>query len=578
MFFSRYASAAAGLVGMASAGLIPDLTAGLDVSPAAFDLGASWDNSVLFNGIVGAETDTDAAVHFGLTLVEAQVEGLVDVATLDNFLQEPGLRLGLEGIKAYFEIDLSASAATYQTIQLVASPELSIDTGLLEVDFGAAFALDLIVGVGAAVDVTAGFYVSFGAGDFIDISVITKEVLGSSLDGLVAHALPIGVGAQVDLSAQVEIQLGLRLRTHVVLEADVDILGLDILGIGAEVAIWVDLVDYTVTLVEIGECPLHVENEFAFSLGVAVNLDLEVLDLLDLSLAPEITVKLAKTLKTEVCLPGRDDDDSTSSLIGATSTVATGSSSAGATSTVSTGVPTITLSSASSTSTGLGSNSTATRSHSLGSSVSTASDSQVTSTTSSTVTYTITSCHASVPNCPATQTQVIVTSTVVSSVYVCPSEGAPAPTTSSSASPTKPVHTITETATTIVPCEPTTSTYTPPASPTPIPPTVTISQSVTVCPETSAPATTVLVPSASVPAVTTLPPVITHPGPGPAPNSTWSSVTVPPTGVIPTGGVTLPPPVGTNPTSPPSPPTAGAGSVKVGVIALAMPAIAVMFL
>jgi hypothetical protein len=41
--------AMAGLVGVSQA-LIPGLTGDLDLSPAKFDLAASWDKEVLFNG------------------------------------------------------------------------------------------------------------------------------------------------------------------------------------------------------------------------------------------------------------------------------------------------------------------------------------------------------------------------------------------------------------------------------------------------------------------------------------------------------------------------------------------------
>jgi hypothetical protein len=49
--------------------------------------------------------------------------------------------------------------------------------GLLEVDVGAALALDLVLGVSAAVDVHAGFYVQFPAGAFVEISLLTKEIV-----------------------------------------------------------------------------------------------------------------------------------------------------------------------------------------------------------------------------------------------------------------------------------------------------------------------------------------------------------------------------------------------------------------
>lgn len=572
MHFTRFAPAAAGLIGAAHA-LVPGLIGDSDIVPALFDLGSSWDDEVLFQGVVGAETETDAAIHLGLNIKEAQVEGDIAIEALEDFISEPNLRLDLAGVKAYFELDISADAALYQTVELVASPHLNVDAGLLEVTLGAAFALDLIVAVDAAIDVSAGFYLAFQEGDFIDISILTKDIVDSKLEGLVTKALPVGVGAEVDLSAEIEVQLGLRLRSHVVVEAGVDLLGLDVLNAGAEVAIWADLMTHTIVLVETDDCLLSVDNKFALALGIAVDLSVEVLDILDISLAPEVTITLATAIGAQVCLDNRGETgeflvpqvEPKSSTLSATPT----------------GAP----------------NATVTNGN------------LITSTHSETKTYTITSCHASVPNCPASQTQKIVTSTVVSSVTVCPADQTEAPVPTSTKSK-KPVHTITETLTTVVPCEPTSSTYTPPTTPPPNP-TVTISDSVTVCPtetegqdeppKPTAPITTP-VPEPTKPSEPEQPeqpeqpevpevpeqpeqpeeptaPITTPQEPPtmptavpswshPAPNSTWTSVVTPPP-----GSTWIPPPS----TTPTQPPTAGAGAVKVG-IAMALPAVVAMML
>lgn len=563
MHFTRFAPAAA-LVGAAQA-LVPGLIGDVDLSPAKFDCGASWDDEVLFEGIVGAETETSAAINLGLNIKEAQIEGDISIAALDDFLAEPTLRLDLAGVKAYFELDISADAAIYQAVELVASPSLSVDAGLLELELGAAFALDLIVAVDAAIDVSAGFYLSFQEGDYVDLSIITKDIVGSNLDGLLTKALPVGVGANVDLSAEIEVQLGLRLRSHIAIQAGVDLLGLDLLDAGAEIAIWADLMTHTIVLVETDNCILSVDNKFALALGIAVALNVDVLDILDIELAPEVTVTLATAIGAQVCMSNRGE-------IGGylRPAVESPSSSLATISATPTGAPNATI-----TSGGM-----------------------VTSTVSETKTYTITSCHASVVNCPASQTQKIVTSTIVSSVTVCPADQTEAPQPTSTKTK-KPVHTITETLTTVVPCEPTSSTFTPPTTPPPAP-TVTISDSVTVCPtETEGqdePPKPTGVPSTEVPEPTkptepempeqpeeptapmttpheqpTMPPSMPPTVPSwtqPAPNSTWTSVVAPPP-----GSTWVPPPSST----PTEPPTAGAGALKVG-IAMALPAVVAMML
>lgn len=53
--------------------------------------------------------------------------------------------------------------------------------GLLSVDAGAAFALDLVVAVSAAIDVEAGVYLTLPELAFVEISLLTKEIISSNL-------------------------------------------------------------------------------------------------------------------------------------------------------------------------------------------------------------------------------------------------------------------------------------------------------------------------------------------------------------------------------------------------------------
>ncbi|VUC33931.1 unnamed protein product [Clonostachys rosea] len=584
MRFSILVPAFAGLISLAQATL-PNL-AGKN-SHATCDLAKSWANEALYKGIAGPKTETTAATSLDLILKEAQISGDVSLKALDNFLAEPTVRLNLAGIKAYVEIDLSASAAVFQTVELFASKELSVDTELLELDLGAAFALDLIVGVNAAIDVHAGFYISFGEGDYIDISVTSKKIVETKLDGLVSKALPVSVGAEVDLSAAIELELGLRLRSHISVDAEVELLDIDLVEAGAEISLWADLCHYTIVLVETAECALSVSNEFILNLGLSVDANVEALDILDITAAPSVTITIARGEKGIECFPGRIySNPNTPPKVTATLKLAQPITSGGF----------------------------------------------VTSETTVTKQYTITSCHASVPNCPASQTQQIVTETVIPTITVCPiSQGGSASITPTTSTP-KPVQTVTETLTTIVPCEPTTSIYTPPATPVEtVVPTVTITGTTTICPATtgvsqtpapsapvsqsgndaiSVPVTTPIHSESAAPSVTPInpagpgndapgpsapapsviytptpiissPPAGSTPAPGapgipspipayPQPNNTLTSVVIAlPSSYLPT---VVTPPAG-NPTVAPSGPSqAGAGSVTVG-FALLVPVI-----
>ncbi|KAJ3500136.1 hypothetical protein NM208_g17215 [Fusarium decemcellulare] len=215
-----------------------------------------------------------------------------------NFLKEPKIRVSLGGISAYVELDLSASAAVHQSVELFASPKLQIAVPGLESELGAAVALDLVVGCGAAIDLSAGVYISFADSAYVDISLLTKDVVGVSLDGLVTKALPIGVGADVDLGAGIDLQLGLRLRSELNIGAGVDIPILDIgadAGFGA--AVWVSLFDYTATIAAGAGAGLSVTGDFACNLGLAVDGNLGLGGGLDFGLVPSLSVSLAKGAK-----------------------------------------------------------------------------------------------------------------------------------------------------------------------------------------------------------------------------------------------------------------------------------------
>ncbi|EWG55781.1 hypothetical protein FVEG_17591 [Fusarium verticillioides 7600] len=269
------------------------------------NLANSWENHVLFDGIAAPASGAAAAIKLGLNLPNAQIEGEATLELVKDFLTEPRVRIGLGAIKAYLELDISASAAVHESIELFASSALQLEVpGLLEAEAGAALALDLVVGVDAAIDLSAGVYLSFGEEAFVEVSLLTKEIVDVSLEGLVAKALPIGVGAEVDLSAEVSLTLGLRLRTEIDLSAELDIPVLDIEA-GAKIAVWVSLFEYTAVLVNTDNCVVSVDELIALTLGLAVELNVEIGDILDLSLAPTLTVTLATAAQAKVCQPNR---------------------------------------------------------------------------------------------------------------------------------------------------------------------------------------------------------------------------------------------------------------------------------
>ncbi|KAF5660937.1 large-conductance mechanosensitive channel protein, partial [Fusarium denticulatum] len=217
-------------------------------------------------------------------------------------------RVGLGGISAYIEIDLTASAAVHQSVELFTAPKLGIAIPGLDAELKAAIeaaiAIDLVVGCGKAIDLSAGVYVKFPESAYVDISLLTKEVIHASLEGLVTKALPVGVGADVELGAGIDLQLGLRLRSELSIGGGLEI---PVLGLGGKAdadvgfgaGVWFSLFDYTAT---IGggagaSAGIDVTGEFDCNLGLAIDKKFDFSGGL-FGLIPNLSVGLAKGIKS----------------------------------------------------------------------------------------------------------------------------------------------------------------------------------------------------------------------------------------------------------------------------------------
>ncbi|TLS27061.1 hypothetical protein PpBr36_04162 [Pyricularia pennisetigena] len=464
MHFAKYASFIGALAGFAQASPAPfsvvntpanaivarsaamdgDLEARSVFWPSKFRLRNSWENVVLFSGNAGNNLTLDLGLH------KAAISGDISLKMTHKLSKEPTLLVKLGGLKGYFQVDLEASDATYETVELVNSGRLNIDIPGFSGEAGTAFALDLIVGVSAPLAVRGGFYFSFPKDSFVEISIHSKEVVRQSLDGLVAQPLDMVLGASVDLDSAVELTMGLRMRSAVGMSAKVDMFHVDS---GVDVILWLDLFSYTTTIGRSKICSVFLEESFAMGYGLATEASKGVAKALKLEVAPMVFVTISRARLVGFCLinvgpipgglpsgpgsrngtsgagnstsPGSGNGTSPGSGNGTSpgsgNSTAPGSGS-GASSGAGSGQRNGTTGAGSSTAPSAGSgfnNHTLTHSTATGQ-ITAAPSGYTTSTITETKTYTITSCAAKVKNCPASLTQQIVTSTVIETTTVCP--------------------------------------------------------------------------------------------------------------------------------------------------------------
>ncbi|KAH8750848.1 hypothetical protein F5883DRAFT_652215 [Diaporthe sp. PMI_573] len=443
----------------------------------SYDISRSWENTVLYAGVAAQKTDETDAIQLGLALTEGAFAGSIDLGVEDDFLLNPVVKVDLGGVQTYLKLALDATAGVSESVELMSDLSLELAVpGLAEIGIDAGFALDLIFSVSAAIDIESTFNVYFPEGSFIEVNVFDKEIVKQEITGLVVESVPLSIGAEIDLYEDIQLDVVLRLRTGLAISSEIDIVGLD-LGAGAEVAIWLDIFKYTTTYREGSsgsEC--SAAEVFALTAGIAVELDVEV-GKLELGLAPSVIITLASSTATTTTVTigegsqwqwgwrqtangngiesgasgngtqiggsgsgsgstGSGSGSDASSPEGSSPKAGSDSSSPDASSPegsspesgsdnsspqagnngegVGSGSPTTTVSL-----TGSGAKPTSSA-DALAHGGSDLPEGMTTSTLTTTNTYTITSCAASVTNCPNSYTQQIVTSMVVSYTTVCP--------------------------------------------------------------------------------------------------------------------------------------------------------------
>ncbi|KAI0403320.1 hypothetical protein F4802DRAFT_316205 [Xylaria palmicola] len=427
---------------------------------ADIDLNADLSGKVLVAGVladvaVDPIAEVKAAAKVAVVCEECHVRGNIDASiSLEKVV--PALSLSIKDVDILLDLDVYIGAAATIAVNLVTAAKVSLPLPGLDVE--ALVYLDLILGVHTELDVSAGVYVSLPEAS-LETDILSGDILDVDFSGVAVKVLPIKVRIGCT-----ELLADLRLRVDLAVAAAVDVddalpldelLGLHLpsIGAGLELSVFANLLEYVGLFCTAPECPLA-EESYGLNVGAAVELDVEVKDLLSIHLAPTVATALLSIPTNTICIPSFTATPPAST--GAPTASGSGSSVV---------LPTSSTPGAEPTYSGLPSTSSGAATYSGAVTTPTPSGyGWVTSTVTDTATYTITACAVNVPNCPAGyQTSVTLVHTT-SYTSVC--SGTATGEVSAAPVPTSTRHnieTITKHVTTMVPCD-STSTFVPPTS------------------------------------------------------------------------------------------------------------------
>lgn len=212
----------------------------------------------------------------------------------------PALSLSLTDIEAYLDLDVSLPATTI-ALNLFTPTDI-ISLNLLDIlDIDAMIYLDLVLGVDEAIDFTGGIYVNLVDEAILQTNILSGEILKASFSGLGVKLVPIEVTVGCTT-----LQADLRLRIELGAKAgvDIDLLGLDVdLGAGLELSVFANLVEYTGDLCDTADCYVS-EDSWGLNVGAAIDLDVDIGNILDLNLAPTISTALLSYPTQTLCEHG----------------------------------------------------------------------------------------------------------------------------------------------------------------------------------------------------------------------------------------------------------------------------------
>ncbi|KAH8169608.1 hypothetical protein LIA77_10152 [Sarocladium implicatum] len=400
---------------------------------ADFSLDREWHNQVLFEGAWSETGEHDAqSVSLSVVCRECWTRGTVTAKLTAQDIIKPVVRLDLGGVEAYVDLDVDVSANAVYAINLFTSNS-PVGIGFPGLSVGLVFYVDLVFSASAVLDLEGGFYVSLAEDAFLETDVFSGDITDSLFDGIGTKSFPITVH-----TGSATFKAALRVRVQLGVETEVPLIGVS-LGGGAVVGIYANIVEFVAQIEITPDCALEAREWFNLNVGAYARAGFD-LDFTKIGVAPTVSTTLFDSPTFTQCLidsaPVRSDIGAGNTWPATSVPAITTPAALPSLPVFGEPVPTHTDSASLVAVTTVGTprlSSLVTQPHPTytpsgdrgvprgNSSVTSAEPELITTTIYPTTEYVITSCAASVINCPASwERTIVVTKTLDAYTTVCP--------------------------------------------------------------------------------------------------------------------------------------------------------------
>ncbi|KAJ9150233.1 hypothetical protein NKR23_g3638 [Pleurostoma richardsiae] len=217
-------------------------------------------------------------------------KGDIVASLTDEEIFNPTLRFDLKGLQAFVELDVVTDGATTLTVPLFRSPPSPLGIDIPNgPKLGLTFEVNLIFAVAAMIDLHGGFFLDLPDG-FFEADIINGTLSDLSFDGIMSKSLPLTVNNN---GTTATFQVDLQLRAQIGIDTTSTLLPIfSDFGIGAEVGVFVNIVEFIAQLDSAPDCQLQATETFDVNVGAFLNADIEIGDGKTFGAVPTVSTTL----------------------------------------------------------------------------------------------------------------------------------------------------------------------------------------------------------------------------------------------------------------------------------------------